>query len=348
MTSQTPVRFAVIGLDHFHIYQQTALLLEAGAELVGFCTQTPELDAAFRKEHPQAALFATQKEILEDERIHLIVSAGIPNERAPLGIDVMQHGKDFMSDKPGFTTLTQLEKVRQVAAESGQIYAVSYGRLESRATEKASELVQAGAIGRVLQTVSLGPHRPNLANRPSWFFERERYGGILCDVATHHADYFLHFTGANDYEIVSAQVANWHYPQHPELEDFGDVTVRSGGTADGCSGYFRVDWFTPDGLPTWGDSRLMILGTDGTIEIRSNVDLSGRSGGDHLFLADRTETRYVDCSKDDLPYWKRFLEDIRNRTETAMTQAHCFRASELALMAQAKADRLGHLASRRL
>lgn len=343
MSTQPPIRFAVIGLDHFHVYQQTKLLLEARAELVGFCAQTPELDTAFSEEHPQATSFQTKKEILEDEGIHLVVSAGIPNERAPLGIEVMQHGKDFMSDKPGFTTLTQLDQVRQVAAETGQIYAVSYGRLESRATEKASELVKAGAIGRVLQTVSLGPHRPNLANRPDWFFERERYGGVLCDVATHHAEYFLHFTGATDYEIVSAQVANWHYPQHPELEDFGDVTVRSGDTADGCSGYFRVDWFTPDGLPTWGDSRLMILGTEGTIEIRSNVDLNGRDGGDHLFLVDQKETRYIDCSNDDLPYWALFLDDIRNRTETAMTQAHCFRASELVLKAQSQAERLGHL-----
>lgn len=339
MTSPQPVRFAVIGLDHFHVYQQTQLLIDAGAELVGFQDQSPELDSAFRDAYPQAESFEHKEEILEDEGIHLIVCAGIPNERAPLGIEVMQHGKDFMSDKPGFTTLAQLAEVRQVAADTGRIYAISYGRLESRATEKASELVGAGAIGRVLQTVSLGPHRPNLASRPNWFFERERYGGVLCDVATHHAEYFLHFTNTTDYEIVAAQVANWHYPQHPELEDFGDVTVR----ADGCSGYFRVDWFTPDGLPTWGDSRLMLMGTDGTIEIRSNLDPSGRAGGDHLFLADRNETHYIDCSESDLPFWSRFLDDIRNRTETAMTQEHCFRASEMVLQAQAQADRLGHL-----
>ena len=65
---------------------------------------------------------------------------------------------------------------------------------------------------------------------------------------------------------------------------------------NGGTGYIRVDWFTPDGLNTWGDGRLTILGTDGFIEIRKNVDIGGRPGGNHLFLVDQKETRYVDCS----------------------------------------------------
>ena len=58
----------------------------------------------------------------------------------------------------------------------------------------------------------------------------------------------------------------------------------------------RVDWFTPDGLPTWGDGRLTILGTEGTIELRKYVDIAGRPGGDHLFLVDKKGVRHIDCS----------------------------------------------------
>ena len=64
---------------------------------------------------------------------------------------------------------------------------------------------------------------------------------------------------------------------------------------DRGTGYIRVDWFTPDGLSTWGDGRLTILGTDGFIEIRKNVDIGGRPGGSHLFLVDQKDTRYIDC-----------------------------------------------------
>lgn len=340
MATQPTIRFAAIGLNHFHIYGQTNLLLNAGAELVKFYATEPDLIERYGKDYPQATLARSEAEILEDESIHLVISAAIPNERAPLGIRVMQHGKDFMSDKPGFTSLEQLAEVRRVQAETGRIYSIDYSeRLETRASVKASELVHGGAIGRVLQTVGLGPHRPRLHQRPSWFFKREQYGGILCDIASHQMDQFLYYTGATDVEIVHAQVANYAHPEHPELEDFGDLVVR----AEGCTGYVRVDWFTPDGLATWGDGRTIIMGTEGYIELRKYIDIAGRPGTDHLFLVNNEKTEYIDCSNLELPYGRRLINDILNRTETAMPQAHCFYASELALKAQAMAARLGYL-----
>jgi predicted dehydrogenase len=209
-------------------------------------------------------------------------------------------------------------------------------RLENRATVRAGELVREGAIGRVLQTIGLGPHRLNAASRPAWFFERARYGGILCDIASHQADQFLYFTGSTRADVVAAQVGNLNHPQWPGLEDFGDVMLRG----DRGTGYIRVDWFTPDGLATWGDGRLTILGTDGFIEIRKNIDVAGRPGGSHLFLTDRKETRYVDCTKVPLPYGEQLVNDVVNRTETAMPQAHCFLATELMLRAQRQAQQV--------
>jgi predicted dehydrogenase len=209
-------------------------------------------------------------------------------------------------------------------------------RLENRATVRAGELVKAGAIGRVIQTVGLGPHRLNAGSRPAWFFDRRRYGGIICDIASHQVDQFLFFTGSTRGEVVAAQTGNLHHPQYPGLEDFGDALLRG----DGGTGYIRVDWFTPDGLSTWGDGRLTILGTDGFIEIRKNVDLAGKPGGSHLFLVDKKETRYIDCTQQQLPYGEQLVGDILNRTETAMTQSHCLLATELALKAQKQAERL--------
>lgn len=340
MPTQPTIRFATIGLNHFHIYGQTNLLLKAGAELVAFYATEPDLIQLYAKDYPQARLASSEAEILEDESIQLIISAAIPSERAPLGIRVMQHRKDYMTDKPGFTTLEQLAEVRAVQQATKRIYSIDYSeRLETRSSQKAGELIQAGAIGKVIQTVGLGPHRPRLQQRPWWFFERAKYGGILCDIASHQFDQYLYFTGSTSAEIVQAQVANYNHPQHPELEDFGDVVVRSAG----CSGYIRVDWFTPDGLATWGDGRLTILGTEGYIELRKYIDIAGRPGTDHLFLVTNQKTEYIDCSQVELPYGRQLLADIHNRTETAMEQEHCFRASELALKAQAMATRLGHL-----
>jgi predicted dehydrogenase len=331
------IKFAAIGLNHGHITGQVNATIRGGGELVAVYAKEPDLLAPFAKQFPQARVAKTEDEILNDSSIQLVVSAGIPNERAPLGIRVMKHGKDYMADKPGITTLEQLAEVRKVQAETKRIYSIMYSeRFENRATVKAGELVKAGAIGTVIQTIGLGPHRMTPATRPAWFFEREKYGGILCDIASHQADQFLYFTGSTRADVVASQVGNVHHPQYPGLEDFGDCMLRG----DKGTGYIRVDWFTPAGLSTWGDGRLTILGTNGFIEIRKNVDIGGRAGGSHLFLVDQKETRYVDCQAVPLPYGEQLVSDVVNRTETAMSQAHCFLATELMLKAQRQAQRV--------
>ncbi|MBW3628206.1 MAG: Gfo/Idh/MocA family oxidoreductase [Gemmatimonadetes bacterium] len=328
------IRFSVIGLNHGHINSQTDATIRGGGQLVSFYASEPDLAAAFAKRYPQAKLARSQKEILEDRSIHLVVSASIPNERAPLGIEVMKHGKDFMVDKPGITTLEQLAEARRVQAATKRIYSIMYSeRFENRATVKAGELIKAGAIGPVMQTIGLGPHRLNARTRPAWFFDREKYGGILCDIASHQFDQFLFLTGSTSGEIVASQVGNLHHPQWPGLEDFGDAMIQG----NGGTGYVRVDWFTPDGLPTWGDGRLTVLGRNGYIEARKNVDIAGRPGGSHLFLVDNKGTHYIDTKDAELPYGRQLVDDVVNRTETAMTQEHCFLATELALQAQKQA-----------
>ncbi len=341
MTDTSRVRFAVIGLNHGHIYDQVNILLAAGGELAAFYAPEPDLSDAFAKTYPRAVRAGSAAQILDDESIQLVTSAAIPNERAPLGLDVMRHGKDYLSDKPGFTTLEQLAEARRVQAETGQIYSVFYAeRLANPATRRAGELVRTGAIGEVVQTIGVGPHKINLPTRPAWFFERAKYGGILTDIGSHQMDQFLFFTGAKSAQVVFSQVANYQHPDYPELEDFGDVILRG----ENCSGYVRVDWFTPAGLPTFGDTRLTVIGTEGYIEVRKNLDIAGRPGANHLFLADRQGVRYENCENVEIPFARQLLDDVRNRTETAMTQEHCFLASELTLQAEAQAVRLGFLA----
>ena len=334
------IRFSVIGLNHGHIYGQTTSVIRGGGELVAFHAKEDNLAAEFAKRFPQAKRAQTEAEILEDNTIQLVVSASIPNERAPLGIRVMEHGKDFMVDKPGITSLSQLSSVRKVQKKTGRIYSILYSeRLEHRATVKAAEMVHAGAIGKVVQTIGMGPHRMNIPSRPEWFFDKKYFGGIICDIGSHQFDQYLYITGTTSAKILSSQVGNIHYPQYPQFEDFGDALVQG----NHGSGYIRVDWFTPDGLNTWGDGRLTILGTDGYIEIRKNADIAGRDGGNHLFLVNQKETQYIDCRDVDLPYGRQLVDDIVNRTETAMTQEHCFLATELTLLAQKNASKMGKL-----
>ena len=331
------IKFSVIGINHNHINAMVEAVIRGGGQLVSLYAKEADLIADFTKKFPQVKLAASENEILEDKSIQLILSSIIPEQRARIGILAMQHGKDYMSDKPGITSLEQLAEVRRIQKQTGRIYSIMYSeRFENKATVKAGDLVKAGAIGTVIQTIGLGPHRMNASTRPEWFFDYKYSGGIITDIGSHQFDQFLFFTGSTKADIISSQVGNVAHPQYPKFEDFGDIMIRG----DGGAGYIRVDWFTPDGLKSWGDGRLTILGTEGYIEIRKNIDIAGREGGNHLFLVNGKDTQYLDCNNITLPYGQQLVDDIINRTETAMPQAHCFLATELALKAQKNAQKI--------
>jgi predicted dehydrogenase len=322
-------------MNHGHIYGMVDAVMRGGGELVSFQAKEPELAAEFARRYPRAIGAADERVVLEDPSIQLVLSSIIPSERASLGIRVMQQGKDYLVDKPGITTLAQLVDVRRVQSTTKRIYSILYSeRLENGATIYAADLARDGAIGEVVQTVGLGSHRVHPPDRPKWFWEPAPTGGILCDIGAHQFDQFLWFTRSAEANVVTAHVRNVRHQDHPAFQDVGEVMLRGAR----ATGYFRVDWLSPLGLPTWGDTRLTILGTDGYVEVRKNVDLAGRAGGNHVFVADAKGVRYMDCSAVELTFGRQLVDDILNRTETAMPQAHCFLATALALAAQEKAN----------
>jgi predicted dehydrogenase len=332
-------RFAAVGLDHGHIYGMCNGLLEAGGELAWAYDPDPNRAATFQHQYPQVRLARSETEILENEQVQLVASAAVPCDRCPLGLRVLGHGKDFFADKPPMTTLGQLAEARRQVEKTGRKYAVYYSeRLHAEAAVFAGDLVGQGAIGRVVQVIGLGPHRVNPASRPAWFWQPEQYGGILCDIGCHQIEQFLFYAGATRARLLHSKVANYHWPQHPDFEDFGDATLVAD---NGATHYFRVDWFTPDGLGAWGDGRTFILGTDGYLELRKYLDLARDSQGDQVYLVDhKGEHRFPVHGQVGFPFFGQLIQDCLRRTETAMTQAHAFLAIELALQAQAQAMRI--------
>ena len=332
--------FSVAGMSHDHIYgNRMDAMIRGGGVLVSVYAAEPERGAAFLKRYPQAKAAQSEDEILNDASIQLALSSAVPNTRAPLGVRVMRHGKDYLSDKPAVTTLEQLAEVRKAIEETKRIYAIMYSeRLEVKAAGKAGELVQAGAIGRVIQTINIAPHQivqkggdaGGGTGRPEWFWDPEKYGGILCDIGSHQVDQFLFYTGSTKAEVVASQVANVRHKDRPKFQDFGDMMLRG----NSGFGYVRLDWFTPDGLGTWGDGRLFILGSNGYMEIRKYADVTRSKTGNHLFIVDAKEARYIDCNNLTLPFGPQFIADVVNRTHVAQDQTQCLLAAELVIRAQ--------------
>lgn len=330
------MRFAVIGIDHRHIYHMIDGLIEAGAQCAGFVSTTTDIRIleGIKDRFPDLKPVADGRAFLDDPSVDIIITAAVPKDRAAIAIAAMQAGKDVMTDKPGITDYAQLTQVGKIARETGRIFSICFSeRFVVPATGVAQKLIQDGAIGHVIQTLGLGPHRLNRAIRPDWFFDPAFYGGILVDIASHQIDQFLTYTGSDDATVVSSAIGHFGAEDICAFQDFGEVLLRS----DQATGYIRVDWFTADGLSSWGDGRLFILGTEGTIELRKYIDIAGRSGTDHVFLVDRHGTKHIDASKEPITYFSNFLADVRERSEKAMRQDHVFTVSRLALEAQQRA-----------
>jgi predicted dehydrogenase len=328
--------FAAAHFDHGHINGQCSALTAAGGTLKWAYDPDPKKLEPFLRRFPQAKAASSLDQILEDKEVKLVTAAAVPSDRGPIGCRVMEAGKDYFTDKTPFTTIAQLEQARVVAARTGRKYMVYYSeRLTSEAGMFATDLVRDGVIGRVVQVVGLGPHRLNKPSRPAWFFERAKYGGILCDIGSHQCEQFLTYAGATDATVTHGAVGNFANPDTPELEDFGEASFVGN---NGATNQFRVDWFTPNGLSTWGDGRTFILGTRGYIELRKYVDVAREKRGGHVYIVDQKGEHHVPVEgRVGYRFFGELILDCLNRTERAMTQAHAFKAAELCLRAQAAA-----------
>ena len=327
----------VIGLEHGHIYGMCNGLTEAGADIRWVWDADPAKVDAFRAKFPTAKAARSEAAILDDAGLRLIAAAPVPSERGALGGRAMDRGFDFFADKPPFTTRAQVDAARRKVAETGRFYAVYYSeRIHVESSVLAERLIGEGAIGRVVQVLNIAPHRVGPTDlRPDWFFRRESYGGIIVDIGSHQIEQFLYYSGAKDARVDSSRVANYKYKQFPGLQDFGDATLTGD---NGATGYMRVDWLNPDGLGSWGDGRLFVLGTEGYIELRKYIDVARDKEGDHVFMVDQKGEHYYSAAgKEGFPFFGRLIRDILDRTHTAYSQETAFRAIELAIEAQEKA-----------
>ncbi len=332
------LRFAVIGIDHRHVYELTQHLIDAGLACAGWwnVTTNPHVLEGFRKRFPHLPEVAERDRLMDDPTVALIVTAAIPNERAALAIDAMRRGKDVLADKPGITTRADLAAVQAAVAATGRKFTVAFGdRWASPASARARVLVQSGAIGRLVSTTGMSPHRLNRATRPDWFWSARTNGSILVDIGCHQIDSFLHLTGREDARIVHAAIASKAPERTPvaDFQDWGEMILAN----DVATATMQMHWLTPDGLADWGDGRAFIVGTEGYIELRKNLDLAGRPDGQHLFLVTNSKTEHIACAGQPVSTFDDFARDLCERTEMAMTQSHCFAVCRLALAAEEQA-----------
>jgi predicted dehydrogenase len=331
-----------VGAEHLHLFEMVDGLVRAGAETVCHATDDgplADLYAGYRPESQRRDVDA----VVGDDSLDLVVLAGVPAERAGAAVEALRAGRHVLAAKPAVTTEAQLVAVDAAVAASGRRWWVFFSeRLVNRAVAECVRRVRAGEIGEVVAVSGSAPHTLAAEGRPEWFFDPTRGGGVLVDLAAHQADQLVALCGPGRTEVAAATVANVATPEHPAFRDLGRMSLRH--STDGgrvVVSDHHVDWLSPSGLGTWGDVRLVVHGTAGTMEVRANIDPAGEPGAEHLIAVDDGPPRRVDTSGVALDWAERLVADVAEGTDTLVPHDHTVAACRITLAAQAMAEAHG-------
>lgn len=335
------MKFAVIGLNHGHIYGQVeGLLTIPGATCAGFHAAEDDLAAQFSQRYPHIPR-RSQRDLLNDKSIDLITSASINSEKGGLAVDVLNAGKHFFVDKPPLTTLEHVAAVKAALQSSRKMMFVFYGeRMSCQFDIRAKQLIEEGAIGEVVHVMGLGPHRLNPASRPAWFLDPAQHGGTLNDIASHQVEWFVWITGQR-IKSFSSRVGHFNNNSPATFEDFADATITG---ENGVTGYIRVDWLTPDKSPIWGDIRGLIVGTKGTIEIRRTINLAAKDDADRtglmLMTTNDIPPHRVDCRNILIEWPTQIANSLKQNRNLLLDHDTLLHVMEMSVKMQQQATRV--------
>ena len=321
-------RIAIIGAAHPHVDYVLDELTRADRtefELVG----VQDADRAVAEHH--AARFGVpafdRAEDLLAEGADIAVIAGVYGARGSDVVAALRAGAHVLADKPLCTTLADLDRIEAAAAETGRTVTLLLEKRGYPETLAALDVVRAGELGDIVGVTSSGPHKLNRAQRPDWFFDPARYGGILADLAVHDLDAALLFAPADEGVVrgdVSAPLDGAE-----TFARYGTATFTTPATVVSA----EVSWLTPSASDVHGDYRLRLVGTRGTAEIfwaRGRVELT----------TDDRPTRTLD-----LPAGRRPAEEALDAFAAGRTPevgtSDSLAATRLALLAQRSAEQEG-------
>ena len=330
------MRLAIIGAQHGHVLGITRqLIAQDGVELVAVAEPEREVREQTADAFGVPGL-EDYRELL-DGSIDAAALAPINNAKGEVAVACLEAGVSVLLDKPAVTTLDDLDRLEAAAGGSAALSCALTLRF-SGPFLAAKQAIDAGEIGQVVTSMAQRPHKCGPERRPAWFFDRELNGGALLDLCIHDIDGVRWLHGCEPVG-VAAQHGAARFKEYPTFADHAEVWLR---LADGGSAFVRASWLTPDSAPYHGDCRMLIEGTDGSIEIRTTAETSFTvdKGGRQRTLTD-FEGPSLDTPTADAPnaLARDFIAAARGETDLAITAADVIASHRWTLLARDAADK---------
>src|SRR5690625_333855 len=319
------IRLAMAGIAHPHAhYVLDELAYQSEVHLVAAANVEPGT-IGHRTLPASTTVYENHRQMLDQHYVDVVVVCGIYSQRADMIVDALASDADVLADKPLCTELEDLDRIQQAAVNSRRVVSTMFEKRAHPVTLATRKVVDDGELGQIALVAATGPHKLNYATRPEWFFDGEKYGGILADLAVHDIDLVLLFTGIRN-GVVSGHQSNLALPQHPGFSDAGAAFFTSNNVAS----TLEAHWMWPAASPFHGHYRMRLTGTRGTAELdwaQNRLDLVTNERASHSV---------------DLPAGKRpaenFFTAMTSGTAPEVGTTERLSATRLALLAPYRAD----------
>ena len=243
-----------------------------------------------------AKTYPSYEALLSDPEVDAVSICAANTAHADMTVAALKAGKHVLCEKPMAATLKDCERMVKAARESGKTLMIGQNQRLTPAHQKARELVEQGAIGRVVTFSTAfchgGPETWSVdPGANTWFFDKNKAAlGVMADLGVHKTDLIQYLLGQTVTE-VSAKLCTLdkkYADGSPISVDDNAICVFT--MSGGAVGTVIASWTHYCGE----DNSTVLYGTEGVLRIYEDpahsLVLQHRGGGTEYFDLDAIQT----------------------------------------------------------
>lgn len=277
------MKIGIMGVHYGHIGGMLRSAIHApNGQIVGMVE--PD-DALYRKHTEKQAIprFATLEEMLDKAGPGLVLEGLTHAEKADAVETCAAAGVHMLLDKPLCSNRGDYGRIKAAVEKSGIKLSMFFTSRSHTAFIALRETLLNGDLGEIVSLISTHPHKLG-SFAPAWYFDPDQYAGAFHDLACHGLDQVRWLTGAECTGVHALGTLKKHMGSglaHDHIQ-------ASFQLDNGALAVLTADWLTPQASPSFGDTRFIMMGTEGSAHLRAYA-------GNHVLVAsDKTGVRELD------------------------------------------------------
>lgn len=297
------IKIAFAGFRHGHIFALYDLVKQReDVSIVGVWEEDFDTINILKSKGIEVS-YKTYSELLNDPNVDAVAIGNYYAARGQMTIDALKMGKSVIADKPICTNIAELDEIEKLQKEKNLAVGMMLDLRSCTSFYTALQAVKNNVIGKINNINFNGQHPLLYGSRPQWYFEKEKYGGVICDIAIHGIDLVRLFTDSNISEVVGARCWNFYADKEPDFKDSAQFILK---TESGVGVMADVSYATPATfayvLPSYWSFN--IWGEKGLIEC------SATSNDVILYLNGENQPRKLENIESPVNYFDEFVAAV--------------------------------------